>query len=83
MLLGVWDDMVFVVVPCLVVSHVGCVGLVLCENCIVDASFILYSFVCFLCLCVLFFVCGTRWMPWHVKPMKDVGGCVKPRGVAN
>ena len=26
---------------------------------------------------------GTRWMPWHQEPMKDVGGCVKPRGVAN
>lgn len=33
------------------------------------------------CLCVLFFL-GTRWMPGHGKLMKDVVGCVKPRGVA-
>ena len=26
---------------------------------------------------------GTRWMPGHQEPMKDVGGCVKPRGAAN
>jgi hypothetical protein len=26
---------------------------------------------------------GTRWMPWRQKPMKDVGGCDKPRGAAN
>ena len=26
---------------------------------------------------------GTRWMSWHQEPMKDVGGCVKPRGAAN
>ena len=25
---------------------------------------------------------GTRWMPWHQEPMKDVGGCDKPRGAA-
>jgi hypothetical protein len=22
-------------------------------------------------------------MPWHQEPMKDVGGCDKPRGVAS
>ena len=22
---------------------------------------------------------GTRWMPWHQEPMKDVDGCDKPR----
>jgi len=22
-------------------------------------------------------------MPWHQEPMKDVGGCDKPRGAAN
>ena len=22
---------------------------------------------------------SQRWMPWHVLPMKDVGGCEKPR----
>jgi hypothetical protein len=26
---------------------------------------------------------GTRWMPWHQEPMKDVGGCDKPRGAVN
>ena len=26
---------------------------------------------------------GTRWMPWHLEPMKDVGGCDKPRGAAD
>ena len=25
---------------------------------------------------------GARWMPWRQKPMKDVDGCDKPRGVA-
>src|SRR3712207_7599919 len=34
------------------------------------------------------FVCGqvfkgTRWMPWHQEPMKDVGACDKPRGAGN
>ena len=22
---------------------------------------------------------GTRWMPWHLAAMKDVGACDKPR----
>ena len=22
---------------------------------------------------------SQRWMPWRLKPMKDVGGCDKPR----
>ncbi len=26
---------------------------------------------------------GTWWMPRHQEPMKDVGGCDKPRGAAN
>ena len=26
---------------------------------------------------------GTRWMPWRQEPMKDVGGCDKPREAAN
>jgi hypothetical protein len=25
---------------------------------------------------------GTRWMPWHQEPKKDVDGCDKPRLVA-
>src|ERR1700712_520632 len=25
---------------------------------------------------------SQRWMPWRLKPMKDVGGCEKPRGAA-
>ena len=32
------------------------------------------------CLCFLFL--GAWWMPGYAKPMKDVIGCVKPRGVA-
>ena len=41
----------------------------------------------FCCLCVIKFVCvfcflGAWWMPGYAKPMKDVIGCVKPRGVA-
>lgn len=35
------------------------------------------------CLCVLLCWKGTRWMPWYAEPMKDVKGCVKPRGVVN
>jgi hypothetical protein len=26
---------------------------------------------------------GTRWMPWHQEPMKDVGDCEKPWGAVN
>ena len=40
----------------------------------------------FCCLCVknvcVFCFEGAWWMPWYAKPMKDVIGCVKPRGVA-
>ena len=43
------------------------------ENCIVDASII--------CSCQV--IKGTRWMPWHQEPKKDVGACDKPRGVGN
>jgi hypothetical protein len=41
------------------------------ENCTVDAS-----------ICGQVFK-GTRWMPWHQEPMKDVGGRDRPRGVVN
>ena len=34
-------------------------------------------------VCCVQVVKGTRWMPGHQEPMKDVGGCVKPRGAAN
>jgi hypothetical protein len=44
------------------------------ENCTVDAS------IKILCGQVNK---GARWMPWHQEPMKDVGGCDKPRGAAN
>ena len=38
----------------------------------------------FLCVVVCVFVIkGAWWMPWHAEPMKDVKGCVKPRGVVN
>jgi hypothetical protein len=43
------------------------------ENCTVDASII--------CSCQV--DKGTRWMPWHQEPMKDVGACDKPRLVGN
>ncbi len=53
----------------------------MCENCIVDASIFIFfvSFVypnahrtlCVWCFSVVCFK-GTRWMPWHIKPMKDV-----------
>lgn len=83
-LLGVWDNMVVLVdhscgfcvgvAGCvLVVLHGIFVVGVLCENCIVDASN-LYSLIVLGVLfvtCVLF-VKGTRWMPWHYEPMKDV-----------
>src|ERR1700730_5917740 len=26
---------------------------------------------------------SQRWMPWRLKPMKDVGGCEKPREAAD
>ena len=47
------------------------------ENCTVDAS-----------IFIDLIFCGqvtksTRWMPRHQEPMKDVGGCDKPRGAAN
>ena len=44
------------------------------ENYTVDASI--------LNLCSQVFK-GTRWMPWHQEPKKDVGICDKPRGVDN
>src|SRR3974377_2063440 len=43
------------------------------ENCTVDASII--------CSCQV--NKGTRWMPWHQEPKKDVGACDKPREVGN
>lgn len=57
----------------LVVLSWGLVVGVLCENCIVDASN-LYSLIVLGVLFVAFvlFVKGTRWMPWHYEPMKDV-----------
>jgi hypothetical protein len=54
----------------------GCGWLVGCrlyvENFTVDASiFVAQVFK------------GTRWMPWHQEPKKDVGICDKPRVVDN
>ena len=52
-----------------------CVGVVLCENCIVDASIFLFCvlvlFTLIVCVSVCF-VTGVWWMPWHAEPMKDV-----------
>jgi hypothetical protein len=44
------------------------------ENYTVDASIFIY---------VAQVSKGTRWMPWHQEPKKDVGICDKPRGVDN
>ena len=50
-------------------------GVVLCENCIVDASIFLFCvlvlFTLIVCVSVCF-VTGVWWMPWHAEPMKDV-----------
>ena len=70
---------------------------VVVENCTVDASIFVLCCVlsnCFVpvgrdCVrddvgwCVGQVVKGARWMPGHQEPMKDVGGCDIPRGVAN
>ena len=51
------------------------------ENCTVDASILL---ILQLMKKVLWQVTKcARWMPWHQEPMKDVGGCEKPRGAVN
>ena len=77
---------------------VGGVGL-LVENCIVDESILkirsnfkkswfqtlsvaMVFSICFLIFCGQVFK-GTRWMPWHQEPKKDVGICDKPGGVDN
>ena len=44
------------------------------ENYTVDASILIFVAQVFK---------GTRWMPWHQEPKKDVGICDKPRGVDN
>ena len=58
-----------------VVAAWFCVGVVLCENCIVDASIFLFCvlvlFTLIVCVSVCF-VTGVWWMPWHAEPMKDV-----------
>ena len=66
------------------------------ENCTVDASIFAESSDSAINLCATersnriakVEICGqvtkgARWMPWHQEPMKDVGGCDKPRGAAN
>ena len=35
------------------------------------------------CVCDRQVFKGTRWMPWHQEPKKDVGICEKPGGVDN
>ena len=44
------------------------------ENCTVDASIFVRSWQV---------TKGTWWMSRHQEPMKDVGGCDKPRGAVN
>lgn len=60
-------------VPARSYGRVRVVGCRLCfENFTVDASiFVAQVFK------------GTRWMPWHQEPKKDVGICDKPRVVDN
>ena len=61
--------------PAAVVTAWFHVGVVLCENCIVDASIFLFCvlvlFTLIVCVSVCF-VTGVWWMPWHAEPMKDV-----------
>lgn len=68
----------------------GCALCVVCCVCLCDFFFVFIlssSLVwppAFLCVVVCVFVIkGAWWMPWHAEPMKDVKGCVKPRGVVN
>ena len=68
----------------------GPCGLFVCV-CVISFSLVIFCQVhlcghCvhFLCVVVCVFVIkGAWWMPWHAEPMKDVKGCVKPRGVVN
>ena len=53
------------------------------ENCIVDASILMTSSHKVDQWYLWQVIKGARWMPWHQEPMKDVGGCEKPRGAAN
>ena len=55
----------------------------LLENCTVDASIFVSEAFCLLHHVVWQVFKGTRWMPWHQEPKKDVGACDKPRGVGN
>src|SRR6516225_2996052 len=48
-----------------------CAGATIFENSIASTS-----------IFVLQATKSQRWMPWRLKPMKDVGGCDKPRGAA-
>ena len=77
------------------IKHVGHAALcVWCVVCVCVISFFFVFIFCqvhlfghcvhFLCVVVCVFVIkGAWWMPWHAEPMKDVKGCVKPRGVVN
>lgn len=47
-----------------------------------SGGFVVYLRFVLIVLCVQVFK-GTRWMPWHQEPMKDVGACDMPRGVGN
>ena len=84
------------------VGAVVVAGLVLVENCTVDASIFKFVVIAQVYLCgrCLFVgrrqligsigwllggqvAEGTRWMPWHQEPMKDVGGRDRPGGAVN
>src|SRR6202008_3591060 len=47
-------------------------SLLLLENCIASTS-----------IFVLQATKSQRWMPWRLKPKKDVGDCDKPRGAVD
>ena len=83
------------VVGCCVWGGVLCENCIVDANAIKKATingcclfFLFCGFVLgiFCCLCVknvcVFCFLGAWWMPGYAKPMKDVIGCVKPRGVA-
>lgn len=52
------------------------------NNLVPDVCSGLVFSICFLILSGQVFK-GTRWMPWHQEPKKDVGICDKPGGVDN
>ena len=76
------------------IKHTGWIAFCGLFVCVCVISFFFNQYFCqvhlcghcmiFCCVVVCVFVIkGAWWMPWHAEPMKDVKGCVKPRGVVN